>query len=261
MPGSYWYEVGSSLHDVAESLPADVGIQPSVEASSRNSRRLPFKKKDSRSIDLVAIDSTGFESHHVSQYFLRRIGHLTGEVTTSRRRRYPKAWFAIDCSNHLVLSMECQRGPNHDHAALPRLLPRLKAHFKVKSITADAGFDHEQSLALIQESFGIRAFIPPFKTRYKNAIPSGPNRREMFYVFKEGAPPQYRQRWQVETTISMVKRNLSCELSARSYHSQNQQMMLLALTHNLSIVLWIYLFYGAHRWSGCARRTKSAQAV
>jgi len=47
----------------------------------------------------------------------------------------------------------------------------------------------------------------------------------------------YGQRWQVETVMSMIKRNQGEELRARSYWSQNREMMLKVLTHNIAIIL------------------------
>ena len=40
----------------------------------------------------------------------------------------------------------------------------------------------------------------------------------------------------------MVKRNLGCELSARSYWARAREMMLRVLTHNISILLLFLRF-------------------
>jgi transposase len=47
----------------------------------------------------------------------------------------------------------------------------------------------------------------------------------------------FGQRWQVETIFSMLKRNLGSALRARRYQSQNREMRLQILTHNLGILL------------------------
>ncbi|MCX5661342.1 MAG: hypothetical protein NTW19_16805, partial [Planctomycetota bacterium] len=49
----------------------------------------------------------------------------------------------------------------------------------------------------------------------------------------------YTQRWQVETVMSMIKRNQGEELSGEGYHSRNRQMRMLAEVHN---ILDCYLF-------------------
>jgi len=35
----------------------------------------------------------------------------------------------------------------------------------------------------------------------------------------------------------MIKRNLDHAIAARSYHAQNREMLLLAITHNITILL------------------------
>jgi hypothetical protein len=47
----------------------------------------------------------------------------------------------------------------------------------------------------------------------------------------------YGQRWQVETVMSMLKRNLGSALRARTYWSQCREIMLRLFTHNVMIVL------------------------
>ena len=48
---------------------------------------------------------------------------------------------------------------------------------------------------------------------------------------------EYGQRWQVETAFSMIKRNLGEAVNATSYGSQCPAMRLLAVTHNIMILL------------------------
>jgi transposase len=56
----------------------------------------------------------------------------------------------------------------------------------------------------------------------------------------------YGQRWQVETVFSMIKRNFGSALRARNIESQNREMLLLALTHNIAIIQPVReLFYRA----------------
>ena len=56
----------------------------------------------------------------------------------------------------------------------------------------------------------------------------------------------YGQRWQVETVMSMIKRNQGDCLRSRTYWAQNREMMLKVLTHNIGIILFVKeLFYRA----------------
>lgn len=46
----------------------------------------------------------------------------------------------------------------------------------------------------------------------------------------------YTQRWQVETVISMIKRNLGDELRGKTAESRKCDMLLKVLTHDLMII-------------------------
>ena len=48
------------------------------------------------------------------------------------------------------------------------------------------------------------------------------------------------QRWQVETVMSMIKRNLGEELSGQTNHSRNRQKRLLVVVHNCMILLLVW---------------------
>ncbi|MBK8270273.1 MAG: hypothetical protein IPK83_19050 [Planctomycetes bacterium] len=45
--------------------------------------------------------------------------------------------------------------------------------------------------------------------------------------------------------FSMIKRRLGDTLNARSHHRQSRALFLKVITHNLMIVVWIKVFYGA----------------
>lgn len=52
-----------------------------------------------------------------------------------------------------------------------------------------------------------------------------------------GLRKYYGQRWQAETTISMTKRRLGEHVRAVSYHAQRRETHLLAVTHNVCVVM------------------------
>jgi transposase len=47
---------------------------------------------------------------------------------------------------------------------------------------------------------------------------------------------RYRQRWQIETVNSMIKRNLGSACRARSGRARKKDLLLRVLTHNLMIL-------------------------
>jgi hypothetical protein len=60
----------------------------------------------------VAIDTSGFESQHVSRYYAKR-RRKTGEYGKSERvsmRRYPKLVMAVECDSHVIVGVIAGQG-------------------------------------------------------------------------------------------------------------------------------------------------------
>lgn len=59
-----------------------------------------------KNVALAAIDGTGFESRHISAYFVRRRNRTCKEgYQTTTYTRFPSANLLCDCDSHLVLAM------------------------------------------------------------------------------------------------------------------------------------------------------------
>ena len=111
------------------------------------------------------------------------------------------------------------------------------------TLLADAGFGSESNHELYRSEHGIRSVMPATLGRPTKGgkPPSGYWRRLMRSRLRTKRRRRrcgYTQRWQVETVASMIKRNLGDELSGQSYWSRNRQMRLLAIVHNIMIVLF-----------------------
>ena len=85
-----------------------------------------------------------------------------------------------------------------------------------------------------REELNITTIIPPKAGRPTKKLPQGKYRKEMKLNFDKQT---YGQRWQSETVMSMLKRNLSEELRAKSYWSQCREMLLKVFTHNCMILI------------------------
>lgn len=143
--------------------------------------------------------------------------------------------------------------PTYAHRlfTLPQLLTclALKQFFKT---------DYHGTTAILADSpnlvsiISIKTTIPPKVGRAPKKYPKKPYRRMMRLHF---AAVTYRKRGQVETVFSMIKRNLGYCLYGRTRHSQNCEMFLLAITHNILIVLFLFFkelfhkasFFAFHR--------------
>lgn len=205
-------------------------------------------------IDLAAADSTGFASQHCSAYFTKRRkqGKNKDDDDPVSYHHYPKFALVTDCENHLILSTLPKQGPATDVAELLPLMDRMCPNVVFDTLLADAGYDSEQNHVMLREYLEIESIIPPRLGRPTHQLPTGKWRWLMATAFDEEI---YNQRWQVETVMFMLKARQGAELTARSDRARCGEMNLMAVVHNLMILLRRAgeLFYtaGSNPFKGC----------
>lgn len=184
-------------------------------------------------VDHAAIDSTGLEVGYTSYYFVRR-RHVKGLCTYQSMLygHYPKLTVICDCRNHLVLAVKTTRGPCPDMATLIPTLQTLPARITLGTLLADAGYDSERNHVYARDYQKIRTVIPPKAGRRTENLPRTKYRRQMKQRFNQKL---YGQRAQVETVFSMIKRRWGSAVRARQLMSQEREMWLMVLTHNLAV--------------------------
>jgi Transposase DDE domain len=183
-------------------------------------------------LPLVAMDGTGLESHHASAYYVRRKAKGKDFKQAMTYKHFPKAGIVCDCRSHLILSIVPERGPGSDASHFRRAFDQAQRRIRFLTLAADAGYDGEHH-HVYARGRGVRTLIPPLIGRPTAKPPSGYWRRMMKRVLPRS---RYGQRWQVETTNSMLKRLLGSSLRARSYWSQCRELILRALTLNTMIL-------------------------
>jgi len=182
----------------------------------------------------AAADGTGLAANRRSAYYTHR-RKQTGERV--QYRRFPKLTLLIDIDNHMILSMLRGRGPKPDIQELVPLLDAVPKGITLHHVYADAGFDSEWNHTYAREEHGIITTIPPNHGRpSKNSQPPAGKYRRMMKETFGLRKKHYGQRWQVETVNSMFKRNQGDNVSGQSYWSQQRELGLVALTHNVAIV-------------------------
>lgn len=196
---------------------------------------------------LAALDSTMFESHHLSRHFEKRRkqsrrksrSKATSDAVNRRRgaaiKRLPKLSLAVHAASHLILAARATTGGGPDYEHFPPLLAKAVCRMKLAVVLGDAGFDSEANHRLAREELGVRSLIPATSGRPGKL--SGHYRRLMRSQFKQERHKKlYGQRWQAETANSMIKRSLGCACRARSAWGRKRDMLLRVVTHNLMIV-------------------------
>jgi transposase len=196
-----------------------------------------------KQIPLAAIDATGFLSGHISPYYYSIRERASKNLSWNHFKRWPKMAIIIDVDTHLIIACYPMRGPGRDTKHFKETLAQLPPDFSIKHIVADAGYDSEATHVYAREELGIITTIPPTASPKSKNLPHKPYRRLMAEAFDSKS---YKQRWQVETAFSMMKRNLGYTIRAKNELSQNAEIVLLALTHNIQIILFVKeLFYRA----------------
>lgn len=201
----------------------------------RHCRRKGILPRKSR---LAAIDSTGLESRHVSHYFTQRCQRHNAHWKT----RFPKLSAICDTKSHLILGAVFSRGPRPDHCEFEPTVRSAAGRQRMATLLGDAGYDSEPGHRLCHQQIGVRSIFPvtcrgrPRHDRQPRSL-GGYYRRKLFQRFPKKT---YGQRWQIETSFSMIKRLLDSALRARLYHSQCREMYLRILTFNL-MILWLQL--------------------
>lgn len=113
-----------------------------------------------KNVALSAIDGTGFESNHVSAYFVRRRAKGQNTYQNTTYTQYPKVGIVCDCATHLILSGVPARGPYPDIVHFEKAVAQAKKNIPIRILTADAGYDSEKAHRYAREEHGIRTIIP-----------------------------------------------------------------------------------------------------
>jgi hypothetical protein len=206
----------------------------------------------------LAIDSTSYESHHVSRHYERRCQKTRWRMKAkdakkarksarSRTRanavkRLPKLGIGVTTHSHWILSMWTGTGAGADQPHFEPLV--FDAWRRVPNrrfkVAADAGYDSEANHRIARQEMGLVSLIPPLTGRpLKQApAPSGRWRRQMHRQLATKRSRRrcgYSQRQQVETVNSMMKRNLGSALRGKTAWSRKRDMMLKGLVHDIMV--------------------------
>jgi hypothetical protein len=202
----------------------------------------------------LAVDSSMYQSHHVSRHYQRRCQQTRDRMKakdrkrgrrTSRSRtvgRLPKLAIGACAHSHLVLSIWTGTGSGSDHPHFESIL--FDAWRRVPNrrfkVALDAGYDSEQAHDLARREMGLITLIPPTKGRpRKDGGPPGGywrGRMKRLLATRESRKRcGYTHRWQSETVHSMMKRNLGSALRGKTAHSRKRDLRLKTITHDLMV--------------------------
>jgi hypothetical protein len=193
-------------------------------------------------VALAAGDGTGWESHHVSHYFVKRRANCSKYWQKTTYNTFPKAGVLCDTASHLILAVVPGRGPGPDIKHFRPMLDQGLRQIDILAAALDAGYDAEHTHEYARHERGVRTLIPALIGRRTDKPPRGYWRRQMA---RRLHLTRYTQRWQAETVNSMLKRLMGSALRARNYWSQCRETFLRAITLNVMILRRWQVFYRA----------------
>jgi hypothetical protein len=175
----------------------------------------------------AAIDSTGLETRHISQHFVR-----CTKRPSFHRRRWPKMTVLCDTQTHLIAACIITEGPGYDFKLLEPTARQASTQIDIGCLLADAGYDSESNHRFGREVLGIHTIIA-LNNRGSSKMPGTVYRAEMKTDFDKEA---YNNRWQVESVFSRDKRLLGSALRGRGDIARQRECLLRVITHNLMIL-------------------------
>jgi hypothetical protein len=105
---------------------------------------------------------------------------------------------------------------------------------RLRAVVADAAFDAEAAHVLCRETLAIpRTAI---RLNPRTTGPQGPRTRYRRALAQRFPWRLYHRRQQVESTFSQHKRRLGAALTARTGPTQDAELLLRVLTHNLLLL-------------------------
>jgi hypothetical protein len=223
----------TTLQKASRRLLSNANVQRLLDATVIRARPRRRRKRRPR-VRRAALDSSGFEAHHVSHYFVRRGAKGGKRWQTTTYKRFPKLAAVCDCDTHLILAAVAERGPGPDITHFERAVVAATGRVRLETLYGDAGYDAEWVHLVGREMLDVRTIIPAGIGRPTDKPPTGDYRRLMWQRLHLTC---YGQRWQAETTVSMIKRRLGSAVNARSYWSQCRALMLKAIAHNILLLL------------------------
>jgi hypothetical protein len=180
----------------------------------------------------ASIDTTGLESHHISQHYLKRKGR------TAQYRRWHKLILLCDNDSHLIPGAEVGYGPSYDGMFLPDTVKSAVDIIPIRLLLGDSGFDDEKNHILCREQLQIKSVIALNRRGSRRGVVTGKYRKQLDRRFPEEL---YHQRAQAENVISCLKRRLESYLRARTENARQVECLMRVLTFNLMILLCTFL--------------------
>lgn len=179
-----------------------------------------------------AIDGTGLRTTRFNYYRKEK-------YTPDRENDWQKLHALVGVKTHTIPVLEVTVGSANDSPQFPVLLKRaISLGFQFKEVYADKGYQSRENFRVANEC-DVLPFIP-FKSNQTGRAKGVPIYHKMFHLFqsrRDEFDAHYRQRAQVESTFGAIKQKFSETLASRTFDSQCNEVLCLAIAHNITVLV------------------------
>lgn len=180
-----------------------------------------------------AADASGFSLDQFGRWFEFKWGKKDG-----RKKGWVKAHVMAGTKTHTITSIEVTKSNVNDTVMFPALVEKTGKHFWVREISADKAYTSRKNLELVA-SLNAVPFIP-FKKNHKGNSRGSHIWSKMFDYFwlkTDEFYDHYHKRSNAETVFAMMKRKFSPMLRTRNFTSQTNEVLTMAICHNLCVLI------------------------
>jgi hypothetical protein len=171
----------------------------------------------------TAIDGTGFDELHASHYYEKRVGR------DINKRRFMKHSIFVDTDFQAIISSCGKESGPHDTLDFKPLIKFGSRFVKIKTVTADKGYDSEENHRFAREEIGAESIIP---ARNDNSVwrMRGHYRKKMRRDFPL---KKYHQRSKVETINAVEKRKFGQDPRSTKFEMRQKELKLIDIVYNV----------------------------
>ena len=172
-----------------------------------------------RKAEMTGLDGTGFEIENRSMHYQIRTARST-------YRRYIKLSISADLDKQIILKHEINKSPRHDSKDFMSCIKDIKTSF----VCADKAYDSNENHRFIIQDLNAKSLIAIKNYGIKRKSWKKNWRKHALKLFDEKL---YHQRSKIESIFSSIKRKYGSCLRARTFSTQEKEIIFKLITYNL----------------------------